>query len=219
MTQHTITYDDATHLLVSKQLLQAVADGTGMFDSNMVQMNRFLKATGKIRDLLAAAPQPEAVSRTAPSDIDIQEVREYLDQWGCLAHPGVRALLSRCGQRDLCRPRTVEVNMKFVKKPIPVEATQWFKNGDHPKDNVQSSTPGTIGSEGHVVRYFNRPGVSGSDVCRHCHTMFRLHGWIDTLEGGHIVCPGDWIITGVSGENYPCKPDVFAATYEPVEEP
>jgi hypothetical protein len=41
------------------------------------------------------------------------------------------------------------------------------------------------------------------------------HGWIDTLEGGHIVCPGDWIITGVKGERYPCKPDVFAMTYEP----
>jgi hypothetical protein len=43
------------------------------------------------------------------------------------------------------------------------------------------------------------------------------HGWIDTLEGGHIVCPGDWIITGVVGELYPCKPDIFEATYE-VEE-
>jgi hypothetical protein len=41
------------------------------------------------------------------------------------------------------------------------------------------------------------------------------HGWIDTLEGGHNVCPGDWIITGVKGEHYPCKPDIFAATYEP----
>lgn len=40
------------------------------------------------------------------------------------------------------------------------------------------------------------------------------HGWIDTLEGGHIVCPGDWIITGVNGERYPCKPDIFAKTYE-----
>ena len=42
-------------------------------------------------------------------------------------------------------------------------------------------------------------------------------GWIDTLEGGHIVCPGDWIITGIKKEKYPCKPDVFAATYEPAE--
>jgi hypothetical protein len=30
------------------------------------------------------------------------------------------------------------------------------------------------------------------------------------------VCPGDWIITGVKGERYPVKPDIFAATYEPV---
>ncbi len=40
------------------------------------------------------------------------------------------------------------------------------------------------------------------------------HGWIDTLEFGHVVCPGDWIITGVKNERYPCKPDIFEETYE-----
>ena len=42
-------------------------------------------------------------------------------------------------------------------------------------------------------------------------------GWIDTLEGGHIVTPGDWIITGIKGEKYPCKPDIFEATYDAVD--
>jgi hypothetical protein len=41
--------------------------------------------------------------------------------------------------------------------------------------------------------------------------------YIDTLEGPHIVTPGDWIITGVKGEKYPCKPDIFEATYEPAD--
>jgi hypothetical protein len=45
----------------------------------------------------------------------------------------------------------------------------------------------------------------------------RDFGIIETLEGRHIVTPGDWIITGVKGEQYPCKPDIFEATYEPVE--
>lgn len=40
---------------------------------------------------------------------------------------------------------------------------------------------------------------------------------IRTLEGEMIASPGDWIIKGVKGEFYPCKPDIFAATYEPVE--
>jgi hypothetical protein len=40
------------------------------------------------------------------------------------------------------------------------------------------------------------------------------HGWIETLEGGHTVCPGDWIITGIRGEYYPCKPNIFELTYE-----
>lgn len=40
---------------------------------------------------------------------------------------------------------------------------------------------------------------------------------IPTLEGIMIAMPGDWIIKGVKGELYPCKPDIFAATYEPAE--
>jgi hypothetical protein len=40
---------------------------------------------------------------------------------------------------------------------------------------------------------------------------------IMTLEGEHQVTIGDWIITGVKGEVYPCKPDIFAATYDPVD--
>ena len=38
---------------------------------------------------------------------------------------------------------------------------------------------------------------------------------IDTLEGMHTASAGDWIIKGVKGELYPCKPDIFAITYEP----
>lgn len=41
---------------------------------------------------------------------------------------------------------------------------------------------------------------------------------IETLEGTMRADPGDWIITGVKGETYPCKPDIFEATYEPVDE-
>lgn len=39
---------------------------------------------------------------------------------------------------------------------------------------------------------------------------------IGTLEGGHDVSTGDWIITGVKGEHYPCKDEIFRMTYEPV---
>lgn len=42
---------------------------------------------------------------------------------------------------------------------------------------------------------------------------------IATLEGAHWVSPGDWIIRGVAGEFYPCKPEIFAATYEPADTP
>lgn len=39
---------------------------------------------------------------------------------------------------------------------------------------------------------------------------------VQTLEGPLRASPGDWIITGIKGEQYPCKPDVFSKTYEPV---
>ena len=102
---------------------------------------------------------------------------------------------------------------KFRKLPVIIDATQWFKNGDHPEDNTPH-----MDREGAVVRYFRTP-TPGEAVraCEHCHKNMLVHGWIDTLEGGHTVCPGDWIITGVQGEHYPCKPDIFEATYEPVE--
>lgn len=117
--------------------------------------------------------------------------------------------------------------MKYRKKPVVIEATQWFQSGDHPEDNREEFT-GSDGKpflgEGKVVRYYRHPNVPGTDMCSHgvdtpfrCGRMFHDHGWIDTLEGGHIVCPGDFIITGVKGERYPCKPDIFAATYEPAE--
>lgn len=74
--------------------------------------------------------------------------------------------------------------MKFRKKPVVIEATQWFKDGDHPAVYLDLGCIPTI----------------------------------DTLEGRHVVTPGDWIITGVKGEHYPCKPDIFAMTYEPAEQ-
>jgi hypothetical protein len=113
--------------------------------------------------------------------------------------------------------------MKYRKKPVIIEATQWHKNGDHPMDDVMRpfEDTGKIPSEpreGAVVRYYRHPGHPGQIICQKCGNTLHLHGWIDTLEGGHVVCPGDWIITGVKGERYPCKPDIFAATYEAVTE-
>lgn len=108
---------------------------------------------------------------------------------------------------------------KFRKVPVEVEATQWFKNGDHPNDGDGFTSGKYKGEryEGKVVRYFRHPEYEGHRLCMHCHQMMHDHGWIDTLEGGHIVCPGDWIITGVKGEVYPCKPNIFEATYVKVD--
>ena len=107
---------------------------------------------------------------------------------------------------------------KFRKKPVVIEAHQWLENNDHPEDRWTDEGVEPPGREGHVVRYFRRPDIDGESLCSECGVRFHEHGWIDTLEGGHRVCPGDWIITGVKGERYPCKPDIFISTYDPVPE-
>jgi len=90
--------------------------------------------------------------------------------------------------------------MKFRKKPVTVEAVQWFRHGDSPE--VREPTPMEYDMLNLLVRMLEGEGPFGI---------------IQTLEGPHIVSPGDWVITGVAGEKYPCKPDIFEATYEPVE--
>lgn len=112
--------------------------------------------------------------------------------------------------------------MKYRKKPIEVEAHQWFKNGDHPDDDCfrPYEDTGEIPiepREGVIVRYYRTPDFDGQLECKHCNDIMHNHGWIDTLEGGHTVCPSDWIIKGIAGEFYPCKHDIFIATYEAVE--
>lgn len=106
---------------------------------------------------------------------------------------------------------------KYRKKPVVIEAHQWFQNGDHPDDDCDTfrdSGNNPLKGEGKVVRQFRHPDVPGNRPCKHCGVPMHEHGWIDTLEAGHNVCPGDYIITGIKGEMYPCKPDIFKATYE-----
>lgn len=86
---------------------------------------------------------------------------------------------------------------KFRKKPVVIEAEQWFPGKEI--DGVVMKQP-VIGGKGH-----------GAIVCP-------PQPYIETLEGDMAVSMGDWIITGVKGERYPCKPDIFAATYEPAED-
>ena len=88
---------------------------------------------------------------------------------------------------------TEKTMTKFRKKPVVIEAKQWFNHGDHPM--VEHYDPEKAGA------YIKGPGP---------------YGWVKTLEGGHIVSPGDWIIKGVKGEHYPCKDEIFRLTYEPV---
>ena len=85
--------------------------------------------------------------------------------------------------------------MKYRKKPIVIEAIQWVGGIDCEKQ-INDFTKGVavfFGTPPHEIR-------------------------IETLEGTMTAEMGDWIIKGVKGEFYPCKPDIFEATYEPIEE-
>ena len=90
--------------------------------------------------------------------------------------------------------------MKYRKKPVVIEAYQ-FKGSS---------------SEASAIRDWmetgNPPMQGGMNTC----DIRDLK--IETLEGAMTANPGDWIIKGVQGEFYPCKPDIFEATYEAVTE-
>ena len=98
---------------------------------------------------------------------------------------------------------------KFRKKPVVIEAVQlnWRNWND-----VCDFLGGVIGP--------HNPGRSAHDFSDTCGE--EGESWIEvtipTLEGDHTAKHGDWIIKGVKGEFYPCKPDIFAATYEPAED-
>lgn len=85
------------------------------------------------------------------------------------------------------------MSRKYRKKPVVIEACRWTgQNGDE-----------MAGFMGRPLNVANRGG--GESVLL-----------IVTLEGTMTADPGDWIIRGIRGEYYPCKPDVFEKTYEHV---
>lgn len=85
--------------------------------------------------------------------------------------------------------------MKFRKKPVVIEANQLT---DINAEQLAVWCNGDL--------HGKQPGDVGSYIT------------IKTLEGEMLASPGDWIIKGVNGEFYPCKPDIFEKTYEPVVE-
>lgn len=102
--------------------------------------------------------------------------------------------------------------MKFRKKPVVIEAVQlkwdtWSEMCEHAGVGklAEGKPEGCyLGPDGQP-----RTGFETAD---------RMGLLIPTLEGLMIAAQDDWVIRGVKEELYPCKPDIFAATYEPVEE-
>lgn len=93
---------------------------------------------------------------------------------------------------------------KFRKKPVVIEAITFDELVEHGKNNggnIVNGMPWSFSYKGHPVTHEN-------DDCY----------LILTLKGTKHMVRGDMLITGVKGEVYPCKGDIFAATYEPVEE-
>jgi len=84
----------------------------------------------------------------------------------------------------------------YRKKPVVIEALHW---------------DGTVSAATMVIDWMLALG--GTARYHDDDLPPSLH--IDTLEGTMTAAPGDWVIQGVKGEFYPCKPDIFDATYEP----
>lgn len=90
---------------------------------------------------------------------------------------------------------------RFRKKPVEIEAMQYL-----PDTMDVAELCGWMAAAGVDYGFTPLPADSGYQSLR-----------IATLEGQMTASPGDWIIKGVQGEFYPCKPDIFEATYDPVE--
>ena len=90
---------------------------------------------------------------------------------------------------------------KFRKKPVVIEAEQYA-----PTEAVESE------QEMRATELTGRMFMEYPEMVDEKGPFIRIH----TLEGNHRADPGDWIITGVKGERYPCKPDIFEATYDAV---
>ena len=106
---------------------------------------------------------------------------------------------------------------RFRKRPVIVDAVQWWKV-TYDKEAGHGNEPEDMPICHSGVGYYRTPCLDGQDKCKECGDIMHNHGWIDTLEDGHIVCPGDWIITGVKNEQYPCKNEIFKETYEAVSD-
>ena len=93
--------------------------------------------------------------------------------------------------------------MKYRKKPVVIEAMQW--------------THFPI-EENCLLAEADLKPYGGAECCEHCGNPLYAHALCPTLEGNHIVCPNDFIIKGIKGEFYPCKPDIFEMTYTPADD-
>ena len=106
--------------------------------------------------------------------------------------------------------------MKYRKKPVVIEARQLTGGPSGWMDVYQWIEGATLGSFEPLDVIEGRKPYPASGVSIDPRDGRLI---ISTLEGLHWADPEDWIIRGVKGEFYPCKPDIFAATYEAVDTP
>lgn len=101
--------------------------------------------------------------------------------------------------------------VQYRKRPVVIEAMRF--------DGTKSSAAAicTWANDGDVNKGYEDPTITYSTRGDRPGEAFDMVIW--TLEGDMTASPGDWIIKGVKGEFYPCKPDIFAATYEPAAHP
>ena len=100
---------------------------------------------------------------------------------------------------------------KYRKKPVTIEAIQW--DGKNTTD-VSAFIYGQTQEE--LIKDINSSYISSEKWDDYCYSVERNGLPIKTLEGEMRASIGDYIIKGVNGEFYPCKPDIFAKTYEEV---
>jgi len=103
--------------------------------------------------------------------------------------------------------------MKYRKKPVVIEAFIFNPDAEMWPDWLDTYPPVRSTSYSEVNKLIGTTGCSKEPP----YWNWDRIGVIETLEGPHLVCPGDYVIKGVKGEYYSCKPDIFQMTYESAE--
>lgn len=167
-------------------------------------MNKGLEALQKLRDLVEYLTRIDYVPRDLRDEVKELLIKSYKDSNGYFSQ--IEEALKRNESDAQLKKKEVSI-MKYRKKPIVIEAFKY--EGDLMNSDGSYCVPDW------AVKAYDS-GILFVDAINGEEPPYDL--FINTLEGRMLVNVGDYVIQGINGELYPCKPDIFEKTYDIVND-